>query len=256
MGLVGPIALLLSVLLTAAPALAAVAFDTVTSNQKSGSGTTLTQSHTVTAGGSDRAIYLLCGLDDNVITLTATYAGQAMTEVLRQQSAAGGNSVWIFRRLNPATGPNNWVVTQSVADNMICAGISLTGVDQTTPETDSDSNCPTSSTTTVSLTLTTAAGELLLDILGIRNTGHVITVGADQTERMNLTEGTAYQAAASTQPGSFGGRDDVDLYDCRSALLRGHFGQGLLAAPPPYDAEEVSMRRVLRTADNRHRPCA
>ena len=184
---------------------AAVTYDTDTSGQKASPGTTLTVSHTVTAGGSNRAIYVLCGIDSATATLTATYAGAAMTAVRNDAHASVSTRTYIFRKADPATGANNWVVTQSVGEPMICWALSATGVHQTTPETDSDGTCP-AATASVTLTLTTASGELLLDILGFSNTdATAVTEGADQTAEMLLEQGTAYEAAGSRQPGSAGG---------------------------------------------------
>lgn len=195
----------LALLLIAQP-LWAVTYDTTTSNQKTGSGTTLTKAHIVTAGGSNRAIFVGCGLDSNTITLTATYAGAAMEEVRRDQHGTNGTSTWIFKKLAPATGSNNWVVTQSVADNMICYAVSATDVDQIIGISDHDGSCPAGgAATSATVTLTAGTSDLLMDILGQDNTGHTNTEGADQTNRMSLTEGTAYQAAGSTQPGTADG---------------------------------------------------
>ena len=198
---------LLAVLLTlllAAPAWA-VTYDTTTSGQKTASGTTLTVSHTVTTG-PNRAIFVACGLDGNAVTLTATYAGAAMTEVRRDVHGVSRNSTWIFKKLAPATGANNWVVTQTSGLAMICFAVSATDVDQVTGTSEDTGTCPGSGATSISNAVTSAGdNDLVMDIVGIGNTGHTLVVGADQTERMNLTEGIAFESAGSTQLGSVAG---------------------------------------------------
>jgi len=216
----------------------AVTYDTTTSDQKSGSGTTLTQAHTVTAGGSNRAIFLACGLDSNTITLTATYAGEAMSEVRRDQHGASGTSTWIFKKLAPATGANNWIVTQSSADNMICYAVSATDVDQTTGTSQDTGSCPASGATSISNAVTSAGdNDLVMDIVGIGNTGHTLVAGADQTERMNLTETTAYESAGSTQLGSISGDAmswtwTTSETACQSVVAIKHFVSGARPISP------------------------
>lgn len=182
----------------------AVTFDTTTSNQKTGSGTTLTKAHTMSAGANG-AIFVLCGLDSNTVTLTATYAGAAMTEARRDQHASSQNSTWIFKKLAPATGANNWVVTQDSADNMVCYAVSATDVDQTTGTSQDTGSCPAAGTSISNAVTSAGDDDLVVDIVGIGTTGHTLVAGADQTERMNLTEGTAYESAGSTQLGSISG---------------------------------------------------
>lgn len=194
---------ILAVFLAASQAFA-VTYDTTTSNQKSGSGTTLTKAHTMSAGANG-AIFVLCGLDDAVITLTATYAGAAMTEVRRDQHGSGGTSTWIFKKLAPATGANNWVVTQSSADNMICYAVSATDVDQVTGTTEDTGSCPAAGTSISNAVTSAGNDDLVVDIVGLGTTGHTLVTGADQTQRMNLTQGTAYESAGATQLGSISG---------------------------------------------------
>lgn len=183
----------------------AVTYDTTTSGQKSGAGTTLTVAHTVTASGSNRAIFVACGLDSGVaggVTLTATYAGVAMTEVRSDLHASSANSTWIFKKLNPATGANNWVVTQSSGDNMVCYAVSATDVDQVTGTSQDTGSCNASAASVSNAVTSAGDNDLVMDVVGLGTTGHTLVAGADQTERMNLTEGTAFESAGSTQLGS------------------------------------------------------
>ena len=192
----------LAFLLCAQPAFSA--YDTTTSGQKSGSGTTLTVSHTMSASANG-AIYVLCALDDAAFTLTASYAGAAMTEVRRDQHGSASVSTWIFKKLGPATGANNWVVTQSSAISMICLAVSATDVDQITGTSQDTGTCPAAASSVSNAVTSAGDNDLVVDVVGLGNTGHTLVVGADQTQRMNLTEGTAIEAAGSTQLGSISG---------------------------------------------------
>ena len=181
----------------------AVTLDAVTSGEKGNSGTTLTVSHTVTASGGNRAIYLGCGLRNRTITATATYAGQAMTEVAGVADASTNIRTYLFRKTAPVTGTNDWVATQSSGTAMACIARSLLDVDQATPETDTDN--VTCGTGTQTLTLTTAANELLLDVFALALTSSA-TPGADQTEEADLvTSENTLTVSMSRQDGADGG---------------------------------------------------
>jgi len=194
--------ILLGCLTWAMPAWA-VTRDTVTSNSKNSTGTTLTQSHTVTASGGNRIMYVLCGLRSRTVTLTATYAGAAMDEVRKDQHGSTQISSWMFRKINPATGANDWEVTQSGGTGMACAGFSVTNAHQTVSETDTDGICGT--TNPESLTLTDTNDDLLIDVFAMAIDGSV-TEGADQTEEIDIAVASAtLTTAVSRQLGTADG---------------------------------------------------
>lgn len=191
------------VFLLVASQVQAVTIDAFTSEHKGNSGTTITKSHTVTAAGGNRAIYVLCSLRNLGYTLTATYAGEAMTEVAEIPAGASNLRTYLFRKTNPTTGANDWVVTQSTGTAMVCGGLSLTNVHQTTPETDVDEDCTGGASP--SLTLTTATNELVVNVIGISALGSG-TEGANQTEVLDqqTTENTL-TVMISHQAGGDGG---------------------------------------------------
>ena len=194
--------LTLVALLLAQPCFA-VTRDTVTTGRKGNSGTTLTVSHTVTAAGGNRAIYLLCGLRSRTITASATYGGEAMTAV-RDTDTHGSTNIrsYIWRLLDPTTGANDWQVTQSSGTAMACWALSATDVHQTVPETDSDGACGSGDP---SVTLTTATDELLLDVMAQVILGSA-TPGANQNEEYDeqTTENTL-TVSGTRQDGADGG---------------------------------------------------
>lgn len=217
------IALFILILFAASPTFA-VTRDAVSSGQKTATGTTLTISHTVANTGGNRALYTLCGLRSNSITLTATQAGNAMTQVRYDPAGATNIATYIFRILNPAIGTNNIVITQSSGIAMICYDLSATDVNQTTPETDNDGICGTTDPET--LTLTTATNELLLDVMGLAILGSN-TPGTNQTEEIDLQEGsTTLTVTGSRKAGADGGVMSQDQSGannhCYSAVSIGH----------------------------------
>jgi hypothetical protein len=197
------IPLLLSLL---APSAWAVTYDVGSVNDKPTTGTTLTQSHTVTSAGGNRAIYVLCALRSLSVTLTATYNSVSMTEVRNDVEGSTAHRTYIFRLLAPDTGAHDWVVTQSGAITMVCNGVSLTNVNQSTPETDHDGLCAASGTS-ATLTLTDTADDLVLDTVENSVDGSALTQGADQTDEytpIDFQSGTG-TAGASQQLGSADG---------------------------------------------------
>lgn len=114
-----------------------VAFDAVGPSATGTTGTTSPTTWAHTCTGTNRLLIAFLTLD-NVTTassVTATYAGIAMTEIGRR--ASGGGTVGIivgFKIINPATGANNVIVTTSAGgSNVRTAGsISFNAADQAT----------------------------------------------------------------------------------------------------------------------------
>ncbi len=111
----------------------AVAVDAVTTDTDAGSAT-VTQSHTV-GSGSDRALYVLVSERYQTALTGCTWNSTSMTKVA-QFSDTGSNtrSVTVYRLLNPDSGVHDVVVSQSATHVLAITIMSLTGVDQTTPE--------------------------------------------------------------------------------------------------------------------------
>lgn len=138
----------------------------------------------VTYGGA--AMTSLCG------------AGQGCTNNARQ--ATGSNifsSMWIYK--NPSSGGATVQATFSESMNSVILSTSTyCGVDQTTPTgtftSATDSNSP------VTVNVTSAAGELVVD--GVGGADVTYTVGAGQTERSNLQDAGNHDHMSSDEPGA------------------------------------------------------
>lgn len=155
-------------------------------------------SHTCT--GTDRALYLIINHRFDW-TPTATYNSVALTQIGRQTNS---NTVTVtaFRLIAPDTGSNTLAISgNGGSDDLLYTIISLTGVDQTTPEGTIVSGTGTG--TSPSLSVTSEADGLVIDALAVLMTAaQTITVGAGQTERHNATNAPDLRGGVSTEPGA------------------------------------------------------
>lgn len=177
----------------------AIAFDAVSQGDNGGL-LSLTVSHTCT--GSDRALYVVLGAYNSgslPSTPTCTYNSVSMTVVANQTHVSQSYRLTIFRLVAPATGANDIVATYADTDEIVLAGLSLTGVDQTDP--DDAASSEEGAAAVPDLDISSETGDWVLDGITWYNKG--ITVGADQTNRVeNDNGGTRNSAALSTEPGA------------------------------------------------------
>jgi hypothetical protein len=165
----------------------AITFDAASVQAGSASGSTsLTWSHTVTSAGSDRILIVGVGVDQNqtcCATVTGvTYGGVSMTLVpggTSTRSGATRSELWYL--LNPPAGANNVVVTLSGSADVRAGATSYTGVNQSTPFGTAAS--ATGDSSTASVNVSSAAGELVVDHASLESTSAYFTVGAGQTLR-------------------------------------------------------------------------
>src|SRR5204863_1910758 len=118
-------------------------------------------------------------------------------------AGGGQNRVDIWQLLSPAVGSANVVITLSKAKNVAAGAVSFFGVDQTTP-TGAQATA-TGSSMTASVTVASAAGEVVLNAVSANGDAVSLTAAAGQTQRYNTGTGTAggnVRAAGSTKPGA------------------------------------------------------
>ncbi|HEX9895911.1 MAG TPA: hypothetical protein VGA78_18410, partial [Gemmatimonadales bacterium] len=155
----------------------------------------LTVSHTVSSSGTNKVLvvgvniyHATSGTMASVASMT--YAGQPMTFLATaiDNAAFGSNRIrselWYIK--DPTTGTNDVFMTFDINCRAVAGAITFTGVDQTTPFGSAGTNGGNDTTPTV--TLSSAAGELVVDTVGIRNIATntvTLTAGANQTERYN-----------------------------------------------------------------------
>lgn len=183
----------------------AIAHDASTTDQFGGGHSSRTFAHTVS--GSDLILFVKVGCYQNAgQTVTGiTYNGVALTKVDAQNQGTNTIRAELWYLVAPATGANNVIVTWSaaVASASYCA-TSYTGVNQTTPL---GTSAKTSGTgTAVSLAVSSATGEVVVDSLAWRRDGSpTMTVGGSQTQRHNVlvSAGSSFNGGASSdQPGA------------------------------------------------------
>ena len=114
---------------------------------------------------------------------SVTYNGTGATQVGTTQTAGNNDYVNLWRVLNPPSGGSTVQANFSEVMNDVAIDTSTyCGVDQTTPF--GTAVMSTGLDTTVTSTVTSASGELVVDI-GLISGTRTITVGASQTERAN-----------------------------------------------------------------------
>ena len=213
-----PAVLLLAAGLLGLPgsASAAVAVDNAAAGPVSTSNT-LTISSFTTGSGSNRLMLVGISVSDSEAALdgsnfvsSVTYNGVALTQVCEARTASPENDdarAWIYRLINPPSVTANVVVTLNQAVNSstgsLKAGVAtFTGVDQTTPlgtcVKDEDDS------TTMSVTVSSAAGELVFDVFASENAGSTMVASpAGRVQQWNVTGGPDSDGGgASTAPGA------------------------------------------------------
>ncbi|MCW3082569.1 Ig-like domain-containing protein [Segetibacter sp.] len=177
----------------------AVALDYTTSG--SGRGASVTVSHTV-GTGTDRL--MLVGISyantNNPAIQSVTFGGVPLSLVGTVRSD-GTETVAIYRLLSPASGVANVVVNMApTAISGVVVGVtSYTGVDQATPFSTYASASSQSSQTNPSLSVPSAANELVFAIAGA-NGALTSTTGTN----IWTTTQTNINGAGTTQPGAAG----------------------------------------------------
>ena len=153
--------------------------------------TSLSWLHTV-ASGTDRALFVTISIDSlgaNVNSLT--YGGVALTRVGR---TGGNHAVEIWRLVNPVVGTANVVVSLSASTTISGGAVAYNGVHQTTSTGSYAGAFGTS--TTAAVNVSSAAGELVIDVTNWDNDPSGYTVGSGQSQVW--TETNIFQRGVTT----------------------------------------------------------
>jgi hypothetical protein len=176
-----------------------VATGSTTSQQNS-----VTWNHTV---GTQNNRILVVGValhntngNDTVQSVTYGAANLTRLDVISRANAA--EEVWYL--LNPTSGTAAITVTDTgvQTDRMVGGSVSYYNVNQTTPFETSARTSGASTTSSGSLSVTSAIGDLVLDFLSKQNTGDAVSVNSGQTSRWNVSSTAGGDANASRQIGA------------------------------------------------------
>jgi uncharacterized repeat protein (TIGR01451 family) len=204
---------------------ATVAFDSASSATTGNAGaSSLTFSHT-TGNGSNRLLLVGVSIGNTSIIAptisSVTYNGVNLTFV---QGISGGTGTArprteIWRLVNPPSGDHSVVITTSggTARGLTAGAVTFSGVDATTP-LGTPVTGSANSTTSASLNVSTAVGEMVFDSITIGNydggAAPAVTFGADQSNRWSqasayATSGTMYIRGSGSTHVSTGASKDM-----------------------------------------------
>ena len=155
--------------------------------------------HTVGAGGANRVLIVGISMRRDPTIATVTYGAASLTQLRRDLDTNSDQTTELWYLVAPVIGTDTITVTQGTgfAESMVGGSVSFTGVDQTTPI--SNSIGATASSTTASVTVTSATNEIAVGIVSTRK-GKTLTTDAAQTERWNLAPD--HDGAGSTKAGT------------------------------------------------------
>lgn len=162
---------------------------------------TLTISVTITTGD-----LLVVGVGANDGEAAGAVTGitwntvQALTKLDSINAGVAGVAMAdLWYRIAPATGTHDVVVTISGNANLAAGCVVLVGTHQTTPFTSHIT--ATNSSTTPTVTVTSAAGELVIDVVGVRGGDPGGVPGSGQTGQVDVGTG-GIAAEMSTEAGA------------------------------------------------------
>ena len=170
--------------------------------------TPLSWSHTV-AAGSNRVMFVELSISTTGTTATGvSYGGVAMTLVGR--SSSGVVPVEIWKLVNPQEGTANVVASFSATAAVAAGATTYNGVDQTTPVRVGSFVSGFGNSTTASVTVASAVGDLVIDAQSWQGLPSGGAPGAGQTltwwqQNASITGGSTSEggAASVTMSGSF-----------------------------------------------------
>lgn len=174
----------------------ALAFVSSGSSQASGS-TTLT--YAVDCTGANILVVGLRLIVGSSLT-SVTYNGVSMTAAV---SNAAGNPTFLYYLVNPASGSNNVVVTQSGTTNIASAGCAYSGA-STTGQPNAFNDSYNGSASSLSVSVTSTVSDCFMIAFGTAQSGGTLSQTSSGTTRENLADrAIMFESAAVTPAGSF-----------------------------------------------------
>jgi len=180
---------------------AAVTFDAAAGPALAANASSVTFSHTMSASANG---YLSVPIARNAssqgITISSvTHNGDAVTHRFSAGPENNRKSDY-YDRIAPDTGTANVVVTFSANSRAVVGALSATGVDQSTPRSNTATAQGTS--TSPSVTVTSATGEIVFSNLAVAWGTNFITTDSTWTERWNSSDDGWVEGEAATKAGA------------------------------------------------------
>ena len=160
----------------------------------SGKGSTdaLSFSHTVPNADNRLLVVRTAHRDGSKTVTRVTYGGVALTKLTEQNSTGNSNKATLWYRLNPPPGTASVVVTLSGGVNVTAAATTFTGVNQSDPFGDFISTSGKDvKAGPAQVSLKTAAGDVMVDVLAANGDAKSVTAVAAQTVQHNDGTGTS-----------------------------------------------------------------
>jgi hypothetical protein len=169
---------------------------------------TVTLSFTVTTGAGILVVAAIVDVATDVNPVITTNQGDTFTLLAEVIAAAGNQALALYYTLNPTvathTLTNTWDGGGSLSTTGAIIAATFDGLNSPNiTDAGTDGGSDTSVSTTVANAVT---NDLIIDFFAV-NSNPTITIGADQTQRVNASTGTSggTMYGASTQPGANGG---------------------------------------------------
>ena len=181
------------------PAVATASVAFVSASSTSGSGTSISWSHTV-ASGTQRILLVGVSNDSTIWAEPSSvkFGSQSLTLVRHSDDANTDASLWMLTAPLVATA-NITVVFPSTVTGIVGGAHNWTGVNQGQPIRGTAK--ANGSSTTPSVTISSAGSDVVVDVLSVEN-NPTATVGASQTERWNTAHSTIVTGAGSQEAGA------------------------------------------------------
>jgi hypothetical protein len=123
-----------------------------------------TFSHTTTVGAT--LLVVGCSIDENSITQTVTYGGEAMTSITSLQHATVNVSVWLYYLANPLTGSNTVFANNSSGVNETnCVAADFSVAATTAPTGAVTNETAAAQGTALSVNVTCPSGDLAISMV-------------------------------------------------------------------------------------------
>lgn len=182
----------------------AIAYDTAANG---GSNTSASDSWSHTCTGTDLVIVGMMGVRDTAgddrVVLSYTYNSVALTEIRTDDDDSIDIATAIWSLANPSTGANTAAITWDASILTASAGItiSLTGVDQSSPNDANNGASGSSGNSSVSV-VTVADNAWIVDVMftGEAGSSNIVAAGTDHTERVEIDLSLDNICAGTTGP--------------------------------------------------------